>query len=71
MQTETAIPEGQIRWLVNRLHVNTPTADIEADIRRRTNGWPEASITKAIAYALKCHHDNRALYGQVMSGQIK
>ncbi len=62
---EMRINKGQIEWLVDRMHVSTTDAEIEADIRRRANpdkGWTEAKIKRAIAHAIKHHNRNRRIF---------
>jgi hypothetical protein len=59
-----------IHWLVDRFHVGTPDADIEADMIRRTKGATKAEQRKVVKIALKRHHDNQKLYNQVMTGRF-
>lgn len=59
---------AQIRWLMGRVHVGTSNAEVERDIRERCTkaGATEAQTAECVAYALKCHKDNRKLYNHVM-----
>ena len=63
-EREMKINKAQIRWLINRLHVSTTEAEIEADLRRRASDprWTEAKLKQAIAYAIKHHNHNRKIY---------
>lgn len=58
-------PLADIRWLVMRYHVSMSHDEVAADIAKRAAGWPEKCKRQAIAYALKCHEDNRAVYRSV------
>ena len=62
------IPKQSIKWLVGRVHVGTPDAEVEADIRRRCSKATPAQLKACIKFALKCHHDNRGLYNFVTGG---
>lgn len=64
------IPKGQIEWLVDRMHVGTSIAEIEAEIRKRAKGpeWTEAKIKQAVAHAIKHHNHNRGIFSHVMRG---
>jgi hypothetical protein len=66
----SALPEAEIRFIVDRFHVGTPDAEVEADIRRRTASWPPASQEEAVEYAIKRHHANQDLYRGVMRGRF-
>jgi len=69
MATKFAVPKASIQWLVARLHVSTPDSEVEADIRKRMHGHTTVKQTdKCVAYALKCHKHNQALYSHVMRG---
>lgn len=59
-----------IEWIVGRMHVGTPDAEVEADIRARAKkggATPEQTETY-VKQALKCHHANQREYNWVMSG---
>lgn len=64
------IPKGQIEWLVDRLHVGTSNAEVEAEIRKRTMGagWTPGKVREAVAYALKHHARNRGVFSHVLRG---
>lgn len=67
------VPRGSLSWLVNRLHVSVPDADIESDIRKRLAGNDIATpemIQACVDYALACHHSNQGLYRAVVSGKF-
>ena len=64
------VPEGSIRWLLGRVHISTPDAEVEADIRRRCSKATEAQRKAIVKYALKCHHENQGLYNRVVSGRL-
>jgi len=67
---ENIVPESAIRWLIGRVHVSTPDAQVEADIRRRTPKATKEAQDACVAYALKCHHENQNLYRSVQSGRL-
>lgn len=66
------IPCGQIRWIVDRMHVSMSHQEVADELRRRmtSSDWTEDRKNEAIAYAIKCHEHNRSLYNDVMSGSI-
>jgi hypothetical protein len=68
MATKFAVPKASIQWLVARLHVSTPDSEVEADIRKRVKDCTAKQTDKCVAYALKCHKHNQALYSHVMRG---
>jgi hypothetical protein len=70
METENLVPEAAIRWLLGRVHVGTPDAEIEADIRQRTSRATKKVQDACVAYALKCHRENQDLYRAVQSGHF-
>ena len=79
-RTPKYVPKQSIEWIVARLHVGTSDAEVAADIRRRfertlppmrpIRSSMERKIEACITYALKCHHDNGALYTRVMRGDL-
>lgn len=67
------VPQQDIRWLMGRVHVGTPDAEIESDIRGRLANNPKATeemIAACVAFALQCHAENRGLYRSVMTGKF-
>lgn len=59
-----------VSWLVDRYHVGTPFAEIEADIRARAKkakATPQQT-SAYVAEAKKVHEENRRLYVDVMRG---
>jgi hypothetical protein len=63
------IPRGKLRWWVDRLHVGTPDADVRAGVDRLTAAWPdETDRGRAVRWALRVHHVNRARYRRIMGG---
>jgi hypothetical protein len=63
------IPKGSISFIVSRLHVGTADAEVEANIRQRTEKlYTPAQVNKCVAYALRCHRENQGLYNYVMRG---
>ena len=58
------VPQASIRWLVGRVHVSTPDAVVEADIRCRCSKATEAQRNACVKHALKCHRDNQALFNR-------
>jgi hypothetical protein len=67
-RTTLAVPKGAISFIVSRLHVGTSDAEVEANITKRTAKLTPAQQRKCVAYALRCHHENRGLYNRVMGG---
>jgi hypothetical protein len=66
-------PRDSIRYLLDRIHVETPFAEVEADLNRRMDGAKinePRLVREAIAYARIVHERNRDLYRKVMSGQV-
>ena len=64
------IPFARIGWLVDRMHVGTPDADVAAEIRQRCavnsgDHWTAAEIDAAICHALRRHAVNRGRYARV------
>jgi hypothetical protein len=73
MENKLQIPKQTIAWIVARFHVNTPDAEIKADILRRTKrcpSWSPDYVKAAQDYAIKCHRQNQALYRDVMTGRL-
>ena len=62
------VPKHNISWLVAKLHVGTPDATVEADIRDRlqrlASETTPAQRNACVKYALKCHRDNQALFNR-------
>lgn len=59
-------PTVAIRWILGRMHVGTPDAEIEAEIRRRVTEktdprWTPEKLDEAVRFALWEHAENRAL----------
>ena len=57
-----------IEWLVDRMHVATPDAEVEADIRGRAAraGATQEQADEYVRIALERHHYNLAEYQWVM-----
>ena len=78
--TDPMVPTRSIDRKLGGIHVMTPDEEIETLIRsqlrkaRDENKWGEADIwtdemaEQTVAYALWRHHENRAMYLQVMRG---
>lgn len=66
------VPKSAIEWLVGRMSVGTPDAEVRADVEKRVRlaGGDEKLVRDSGAYALKIHHRNIDLYNDVMSGRI-
>lgn len=64
----TNLPTGRIEWLVDRVSVATPSAELAADIARRCSGpgWTPALVRAAVRHALARHEANRQMYRDVM-----
>ncbi len=65
-----ALPQGQIKWLIARLHVSLEDAEVRAEIAQRAAGnpdWTPALIKAAQDFAVYCHRKNQTLYTKVMS----
>ena len=80
-RTPKYVPKQSIAWLMGQIHVGTSDEVVAADISRRyiqgmrnscfeRNDSTERRIKACITYALKCHHDNGALYTRVMRGDL-
>ena len=68
-----SVPKTSIDWLLGRINVGTPDAEVAADIRRRSEkaGASEPQVKANVAYAIKQHHANIEMYNSVMmSGRI-
>jgi len=64
-----SIPRGQLRWWVDRFHIATPDDEIIAGVERLTASWPDREDRdRAVRYAVRAHHVNRARYSRVMGG---
>lgn len=58
---------------MGRIHVSTPDAEIEADIRSRlakNAGITEEMLVECVEYAIACHRENQGLYRSVMTGKF-
>lgn len=67
------VPQGQIDWLMGRIHCGTPDAEVEADIRKRLASNPKATpemVQACVDYALAVHHDDQDLYHSVTTGKF-
>jgi len=64
------VPQQSIRWLMGRVHVGTPDAEVEADMRKRCSKATEEQAAACVEFALACHHENQGLYRSVMSGRL-
>lgn len=66
------IPKVSIEWIVNRLHVSVTDEFVRADIAKRakSTGWTPELVLEAQDYAVKCHHENQALYRDVVNGTL-
>lgn len=67
------VPKGSIHWLMGRVHVGTPDAEVESDIRRRLAENPactEEMLSECVKYAIACHRENQGLYRAVVSGRL-
>jgi hypothetical protein len=64
-------PRSDIKWLVDRYHVETPFLDIEQDILERMHGpqFTAAIKRQAVKYARIIHMQNMDLYCHVMRGK--
>lgn len=69
-------PTRALRWKLNRMHVSTSDADVEAMVREAVAeqraagnaGWTAAAEKSALRFALWQHAENRAAYGYVTGG---
>ena len=67
------IPTGEIRWLVDRMHIGTSETSIVRDFYRRMRGnvhWTKPLRKSAYRHALQVHAENRTLYRDVCAGRI-
>jgi hypothetical protein len=71
------VPRDAIKRLLSRTHVSATDADVETDvIMRIEKGRDAAKYTESlrrqtVRYALEVHRRNRALYLNVMQGNLK
>lgn len=77
MSNRFSVPMTSVRWIVGKLHCGTPDEEVAADAMARAeraqwNGKPlTASQKKKVVDAfLRAHHENQALYHDVMTGQV-
>jgi hypothetical protein len=60
-----------LEWLVGRMHVGTPDAEVRAEIRRRLKaGLSAAERKRVVDAAVRIHRRNRRLYARVMGGTL-
>jgi len=70
------VPKGDIHWLMGRVHVGTPDAEIEQEIRRRLEAMiragkaNEGMVAECVKYAIACHRENQGLYNAVVTGRF-
>ena len=66
------VPRTDIKWLMSRVHVNTPDEQIAEDIRSPCIApeYTASIIRQSIDYALECHHRNQTLYAKQMRGLL-
>lgn len=68
---DARVPRRDVNYLMGRVHVGTPDAEVEADIRRRCEGKPGYTpglVEQSVRYAIECHQRNRELFRHVMGG---
>ena len=63
------VPIGQIRWLIDRLHVSASALSVMREIRKRSKAWSWNNRRAAMRYAVRVHQQNRDLYCYVMRGR--
>lgn len=66
------LPQGQVRWLVDQMHVGTTPTAVVREIARRVKHQPQwtREIRRAVyRYALQCHAENQSLY-RTVTGSI-
>jgi hypothetical protein len=75
--TRFTVPLTQVRWLMGRVHVGTPDAEVVADAERRAdkarwNGKPLTPSQKAklVAAFLAVHRENQRLSTAVALGRL-
>jgi hypothetical protein len=75
--TRFVVPVNEIRWLMGRVHVGTPDAEVIADAERRAgkakwNGKPLTPSQKAklVAAFLAVHRENQRLSTAVARGRF-
>lgn len=69
------VPYASLRWLVDRLHVGTPDAEVSTLIASRIEkarakgaAFSEAEARESVRFALAVHEDNRNTFRRVMRG---
>jgi|HubBroStandDraft_3_1064219.scaffolds.fasta_scaffold87594_6 hypothetical protein len=63
------VPQQSIRFLLGRIHVGTPDAEIAAEITRRLPQATPRQLKACIGYAMRVHRENQGLYNYVMGGR--
>jgi len=68
--TGPVIPESQIEWIVDRLHVSCSHLQVAREVWPRTRkfDWPKIARKQALRIAFNRHQTNRELYAYVMGG---
>jgi hypothetical protein len=71
------VPEAQINFLIDKLHVGRSADYVREYIQQRIQGatyqgapLTEAQCNQLVAYALKRHQQNCGLYHRVMTGRL-
>jgi len=64
-------PRTSIKWLVARLHVSTPDAEVEANFRKRCAkiDAPAVLTQEVVDFAILAHAANRDLFVHVMGAR--
>lgn len=66
------IPKFSIERHVAHLHVSVSDEQIRSEIQQAATapGWTPELVLEAQDYAVKCHHENQALYRDVVNGTL-
>lgn len=71
-EARAAIPEGQIRYVVDKYNVGTDPEVVAEKIRKLAvkAKFPPAAVTAAVAYAKRRHAQNLKDYRTIVGGRI-
>lgn len=71
-EAREAIPEGQIRYVVDKYNVGTDPEVVAEKIRKMAvkAKFPAAAVTAAVAYAKRRHAQNLKDYRTIVGGRI-
>lgn len=71
---DVRIPRGQIKWLVDKMHVSLTNDQVREQMRERCKRdarFTPGLVRQCEEYAVICHERNYLLYRKVMTGNLK